>query len=63
MPARKNPVKNLKMRSDVSPSANKYIFRLAKAARIEQIKKTFLGEKRSEIAKKAKHRVPAINPN
>lgn len=51
------------MRSDVRPSANKYIFRLAKAPRIEHIKKTFLGEKRSEIAKKAKHNVPAINPN
>ena len=39
------------------------MFRLAKAPRIEHIKNTFLGEKRSEIAKKAKHNVPAINPN
>lgn len=30
---------------------------------MEQTKNTFLGENTSEIAKKAKHSVPVINPN
>ncbi len=63
MPARKNPVKNLNIRSEVRPSASKYILIFAKAPRIEHTKNTFLGENTSDIVKKAKQSVPVIKPN
>jgi hypothetical protein len=63
MPARKNPVINLNINNDCSPSDRKKIPRFAAAPSIELKKNTSLGEKRSEIKKKAKNRVPAIKPN
>jgi hypothetical protein len=63
IPARKNPVINRNMNNAGSPSLMKEIPRLAAAPSIELIKNTSLGEKRSDIRKKAKNKVPAIKPN
>src|SRR5881396_2738079 len=63
MPARNNPVKNLNTNNDallwfpvISP-------RLVTAPASAQIKKTFDGEKRSDIVSNADNNVPTINPS
>ena len=63
MPARKKPVKNLKMSKLMRSFDFQKIPRLHIAPKTALIKNTFEGENRSEIVKMAKVKVPLINPN
>ena len=63
MPARKKPVKNLKLNKPVVLIAGINIPRLNIAAMIEQTKKTLTGENRSAIIRMANINVPMINPS
>ena len=62
MPARKNPVRNLKNNIWSELMAGILIPRLKSAAKIELIKKTLDGDKRSETVKIANTKVPVMKP-
>ena len=61
MPARKNPVENLKKSNQVEDSWSSAMPRLKSPANIEQTKKTREGEKRSAMVNRAKRNVPVMN--
>jgi len=63
MPARKNPVKNLKERRLTRLLPSQTTPKLNNAPKTAQEKNTLDGENRSAMDKIAKTRVPIINPN
>ena len=63
MPARKNPVKNRKLISEVKLFSSSTVPKLQRAPNRALTRKTFEGEKRSAMLNKANKSVPIINPN
>ena len=63
MPARKNPVINLKISNADGVKPVKHMPKLITAAIMAQAKKTFEDEKRSDMLSTANNNVPTINPD